>query len=112
MHVPVKTKSGRFFLVETEESAAPATRPGADAGLVPEGHAMGARDVEPALFAKAVDVIQSVTEEVAEGLLGVEPRPSEIEMTVNVGFDASGNVWIFKGGTKATLQLVVRWKPS
>jgi hypothetical protein len=62
------------------------------------------------MFAKAVDVIQSVTQEVTEGLLRTEPRPSEVEMTVNIGFDASGNVWIFKGSTKANVQLLVRWK--
>jgi len=112
MQVPVKTKSGTTFLVEVEESAPPGTRGGVDASVGPTGRAMGARNLEPTMFAKAVDVIQSVTQEVTEGLLDTKPRPSEVEMTVNIGFDASGNVWIFKGGAKATLQLVVRWKLS
>jgi hypothetical protein len=109
MQVPVKTKSGETFLVEVEESTSSGTR-AADAGVNPAGSAMGTRHVEPTMFSKAVDVIQSVTQEVAEGLLSTKPRPSEVEMTVNIGFDASGNVWIFKGGTKAALQLQVRWK--
>jgi hypothetical protein len=112
MQVPVKTKSGTTFLVEVEESASPGTRAVVDPGVGPAGRAMGSRHLEPTLFTKAVEVIQSVTQDVTEGLLGTKPRPSEVEMTVNIGFDASGNVWIFKGGTKATLQLVVRWKLS
>lgn len=108
MQVPVKTKSGATFLVEVEESA---TGPRAvDFDLSPEGRAMGAGKVEPTMFSKAIEVVQSVTEEVAEGLMQTEPRPSEVEMTVNIGFDAGGNVWIFKGSTKAALQLLVRWK--
>jgi Trypsin-co-occurring domain 1 len=109
MQVPVKTKSGTTFLVEVEESAAPGTRGAVDPGVDPAGRAMGGK-LEPTLFTKAVEVIQSVTQEVTEGLLGTKPRPSEVEMTVNIGFDAGGNVWIFKGSTKAALQLVVRWK--
>ena len=110
MELPVKTKSGATFLVEVEDSAS--TTPGAlvDVNLGPSGQAMGARSVEPTMFSRAVDVIQSVSQEVTEALLATEPRPSEVEMTVNIGFDASGNVWIFKGGTKASLALVVRWK--
>jgi hypothetical protein len=107
MQVPVKTKSGATFLVEVEESAT-GTR-AMDLGLEPTGRAMGAK-VEPTMFSKAIEVVQSVTEEVAEGLMKTEPRPSEVEMTVNIGFDAGGNVWIFKGSTKAALQLLVRWK--
>jgi hypothetical protein len=111
MQVPVKTKSGATFLVEVEENAPPATRSSADPNRGPAGGgAMGKRDLEPTLFTKAVEVIQSVTQEVTDGLLATEPRPNEVEMSVNIGFDASGNVWIFKGGTKAALQLVVRWK--
>lgn len=111
MQVPVKTKSGATFLVEVEESTPAGTR-AVDGSLGPAGRAMGEPGVKPAMFAKAVEVIQSVTEEVAEGLLSTKPRPSEVEMTVNIGFDASGNVWIFKGSTKAALQLLVRWKMS
>jgi hypothetical protein len=111
MQVPVKTRSGATFLVEVEESASAGART-VDTGVEPMGYAMGARQIEPTMFAKAVDVIQSVTQEVTEGLLRTEPRPSEVEMTVNIGFDASGNVWIFKGGTKANVQLLVRWKLS
>lgn len=110
MELPVKTRSGTRFLVEVEESAPPAAGSLVDTNLGPTGHAMGARDVEPTMFTKAVDVIQSVTQEVTEALLATEPRPSEVELSVNIGFDASGNVWIFKGGTKASLALVVRWK--
>lgn len=111
MQVPVKTRSGATFLVEVEESASQDARV-VDASVEPMGYAMGARQVEPTMFAKAVEVIQSVTQEVTEGLLRTEPRPNEVEMTVNIGFDASGNVWIFKGGTKASVQLLVRWKLS
>jgi hypothetical protein len=110
MQVPVKTKSGTTFLVEVEESASPGTRAVVDPGVGPTGRAMGAGKLEPTLFTRAVEVIQSVTQEVTEGLLATKPRPNEVEMTVNIGFDAGGNVWIFKGSTKAALQLVVRWK--
>lgn len=110
MELPVKTRSGTTFLVEVEDSAQPAAGSLVDTNLGPTGHAMGARSVEPTMFTKAVDVIQSVTQEVTEALLATEPRPSEVEMTVNIGFDAGGNVWIFKGSTKASLALVVRWK--
>lgn len=109
MELPVKTRSGATFFVEVEEST---RAPGSlvDTNLGPGGQAMGVRSVEPTMFSRAVDVIQSVSQEVTEALLATEPRPSEVEMTVNIGFDASGNVWIFKGGTKASLELVVRWK--
>lgn len=112
MELPVKTKSGATFLVEVEERTAPAPGALVDANLGPAGQAMGARDIEPTMFARAVDVIQSVSQEVTEALLATEPKPSEVEMTVNIGFDAGGNVWIFKGSTKASLALVVRWKLS
>jgi hypothetical protein len=110
MELPVKTRSGATFLVEVEERTTPATSTLVDTNLGPAGQAMGARNVEPTMFAKAVDVIQSVSQEVTEALLATEPRPSEVEMTVNIGFDAGGNVWIFKAEAKASLGLVMRWK--
>lgn len=109
MHVPVKTKSGETFFVEVDAGAQP--RAPADPNLVHRGgSAMGGPDLEPTMFSKAVGVIQSVCQEVSDGLLHTEPRPSEVEMTVNIGFDVGGNVWIFKGSTSASLKLVLRWK--
>ncbi|GAB4558286.1 MAG: hypothetical protein Tsb0020_03140 [Haliangiales bacterium] len=70
--------------------------------------AMG--NLEPTMFNKAVAVIQNVAEEVSEGLLSVDPSPSEVELSVNIGFDAHGNVWLFRAGTNASLKMVLRWK--
>ncbi len=70
--------------------------------------AMG--DLEPTMFNKAVAVIQNVAEEVSAGLLSVDPSPSEVELSVNIGFDARGNVWLFRAGTNASLKMVLRWK--
>lgn len=110
MQVPVKTASGETFFVEVDADAQPSAP--ADPNLSHRGgNAMGrALDLEPTMFSKAVGVIQGVSQEVSNGLLRTEPRPSEVEMTLNIGFDAGGNVWIFKGSTSASLKLVLRWK--
>ncbi|WP_428265018.1 CU044_2847 family protein [Haliangium sp.] len=111
MPVEVKTKSGQTFFVETEAVSAPARGPSGDAVLLPDGQAMGVGDdLHPTMFDKAVGILQSVAQDVSDGLEGIDPRPTEVEMSVDIGFDASGNVWIFKGGTKASLRLVLRWK--
>ena len=110
MEVPVKTRSGETFYVQVDEEAQPG--PVGDANVMPEGHAMGLGGavLDTSLFSRAVGVIREVSEEVTEGLMSTHPRPSEVELSLNLGFDASGNVWIFKGGASASLRLVLKWR--
>lgn len=116
MDVPVKTQSGQMFFVQVDAEARPSSDSavgGGDANLGPQGGgAMGRGDevLDATLFSKAVAVIQGVSQDVTAGLMATDPRPSEVELSLNLGFDASGNVWIFKGGASANLKLVLRWK--
>lgn len=110
MEVPVKTRSGQTIYVQVDEEARPG--PAGDDNLVPEGHGMGLGDavLDTSLFSRAVDVVRDVSEEVTAGLMSTHPRPSEVELSLNLGFDASGNVWIFKGGASASLRLMLKWR--
>lgn len=115
MRVPVKTHAGTTFFVEVDAAApdapsAPGLPDASDAPeLAPDGAAMGAPRIDTALFARAVEVVQSVSQDLSEGLLATEPRPSSVELALDLGFDAQGNVWIFRGGAKASLKLTLRW---
>ena len=99
--------------LDRPERRPPRTRArGKEAALLGgSGNAMGGdADVPGAsLFSKAVDVIKGVSEDVSSGLLQSDPRPSEVELSLNLGFDAGGSVWILKGNTKASLQLKLKW---
>jgi len=115
MQVPVKTATDQLFFVEVEGVGvgSPSILPADfDASLVPDGGAMGAADkvLDPTLFSRAVEVIQGLSQEVTAGLLRTDPRPSEVEMSLSLGFDASGNVWLLKGGAKANFELTLKWK--
>jgi hypothetical protein len=124
MRVPVQTQGGQQFFVEVTSAAnsgasvEPAGDLGHDLGHDPnlgpatDVGAQGAADrvLNPTLFSKAVDVIRAVSHDVTSGLLDTNPRPSEVEIALGLGFDAGGNVWIFKGGAQANLKLVLRWK--
>ncbi|MEM9488518.1 MAG: CU044_2847 family protein [Myxococcota bacterium] len=62
------------------------------------------------LFRGAVDVIKDISESVTDGLLNAENRPSEVSLTLDVGFDAGGNVWLFKAGARANMRLQLKWR--
>lgn len=116
MEVPVKTRSGQMFFVQVDAEAKPAFTGDAevvDPNRLPQGGGeMGSGHglLDATLFSRAVEVIKDVSEDVTAGLMSSNPRPSEVELSLNLGFDASGNVWIFKSGASANLKLVLKWR--
>lgn len=117
-NVPVRTSNGELFFVQVdEEPATPSVSQddrallGADP-LTPRGMAMGSGEsvLKEELFTKAVKVIRGVASELTDGLQKANPKPSEVELSLNLGFDAGGNVWLFKGGANAALRLTLKWR--
>ncbi len=134
-NIPVTTEAGAAFFVEVDAQptadATGASLPSAsvsedtertlggsnDSDLRPKGgHMEGVSKKDAAAipgataFSSAVRVVKSVSEEITEGLMDTGRPPAEVELSLNLGFDASGNVWIFKGGTRASFRLVLKWK--
>lgn len=117
MQVPVKLKDGPLFFVEVEESRVMTPSQAVDRALGPQGgndlgsHDLAERVLDPSLFGKAVDVVKHVSQEMTSGLLRDNPAPPhEVELSLSLGFDAGGNVFLFKGGANASLQLTLKWK--
>ena len=126
--IQVKTASGAVFYVEAEPgSPAPASPAQASAvnadGLDEdqreflegkERGAMGAKAaskvLEETVFSKAVGVIRGLVEDVSEGLMAANPRPSQVELEFSLGMGASGSVMIFKGNANAAFKLKLTWK--
>ncbi len=116
--VEVTTSNGQLFFVEIDEGEVESAdgQQGADGDLARElgmkGKAMGSVDkvLKKTTFSKAVDVIQSLAEEVSNGLLAAEPRPNEVELGLNLSFGAGGNVWLLKGSANANLKVLLKWK--
>jgi hypothetical protein len=118
MYLPVKLKDGGEVYVEV------APTPGAvaaarESDLVLEGHAMGGAERAAGIaqkaekqFADAVQVAQSIAEEVDEGLVkkeGASRRLSEVAVELSLGFTAQGNVFVAQTGASAALKLTLKW---
>ena len=124
--IQARTQSGKSFYIEVEAQSgpAPAQAPDSagaepdgddeevtrgDGGLFHGGQAQGSRVLRTDLFVKAVDVLREISEDVTTGLLDSNPRPSKVQLGLDLGFDAGGNVWILKGGARATMRLTLEW---
>jgi len=116
--IPVETAGGTRFYVQVEAEEGPGGAldggEGVDASLMPRGsdtRAMGPADkvLQTSMFRKAVTVIQDISQEVASSLEQTRPAPSEVQLSLDLGFDAGGNVWLLKGSARASLRLVLKW---
>ena len=114
--IEAKTKDGKSFFIEIEaDEAAPASASGSTrrSSGMGEGTGMGAPDrvlkKTDTMFSKAVEIIKSVSQDVSSGLLESNPRPSEVELSLDLGFDAGGDVWILRGSAKASMRLSLKW---
>ena len=120
-----QTKGGQTFFIQVDDDdaeAAAASGPAGDSsgqitrggdndsGLRPKGVAQGEGVLRTDLFAKAVTVIQDLSQDVSNSLLEINPKPSEVQLSLALGFDAGGSVWILKGSAKATMTLALKWK--
>lgn len=135
--IQARTRSGKSFYIEVESRSSGALEPAGhdpaadppdapgpdsevsrsgdvtrsgDSDLFQGGDAQGSsRVLRTDLFVKAVDVLRDVSQEVTNGLLASDPRPSKVQLSLDLGFDAGGNVWILKGGARATMRLMLEW---
>ncbi|MCG8417582.1 MAG: hypothetical protein MJE77_06510 [Proteobacteria bacterium] len=115
--IEVVTSDGERFFVQVDESAEPEpqVRRGAARSTTPpirgleRAEKAADRVLQSELFARAAVVIKEVSQDVTSGLLETNPRPSEVQLSLDLGFDAGGNVWIFKGGARASMRLTLKW---
>ncbi len=111
MKLPVKLKNGTVFYVEAEPESGDV-----DPSLSSKGEQMGKVDdlaeVAEKKFGECLGVIEGIAQEVSDTLLNSDwpLKPDEVALDLNVGFDASGDVFFFKASSKTSLKLSLKWK--
>lgn len=119
MYLPIKLKNGKIFHVEVAaQPVAPAqlVAPALDPDIFTGGPAAGvsatASDMAEEHFGEAVGIVEGIALEVSERLVREDSthRLSEVELELELGFDATGKVLIFaEASASASLKLKLTW---